>query len=240
MADELKVLSDTKSSTGGHLVTEDYDKHPRVCRHGVWIGWKETFSQTVTLAFEHTAHPYVGWSVNGVTVIDPGYGPIVQPPGDPCPGAPSVLYTCPVGGLFHQISFTSVSGSPKACLSVQAIYREHGEQGLPFHGGPAMTLCLSGSNIEWPAYLILQEQACLRRWRDILRKYVEVAHVGPLDPIELLASLPAEDVTLLQAAAEALEQVKPDEQPVLANALRETVIGVLRSRMLPGAGSQKA
>jgi hypothetical protein len=240
MADELKVLSDTKSGTGGHLVTEDYDKHPQACRHGVWIGWKETFSQTVTLAFEHTEHPYVGWSINGVTVIDPGYGPIVQPPGDPCPGAPSVLYTCPVGGLFHQISFTSISGSPKACLSVQAIYREHGEQGLPVHGGPAMTLCLSGSDIDWPAYLILQEQACLRRWRDILRKYVEVAHVGPLDPIELLASLPAEEVTLLQAAAEALEQVKPDEQPVLANALRDTVIGVLRSRMLPGAGSQKA
>jgi hypothetical protein len=231
MASELKVVSDTTTNTGGHLVTEDYDRHPRACRHGVWIGWKETFTQTVTLAFEHAGHPYVGWSINGTTVVDPGYGPVTQPPGDPCPGAPSVLYSCPVGGFFHQISFTSTAGSSKACLSVQAIYREHGEQGLPAHDGPTTTVCLSGANIDWPAYLVLQEQACLRRWHDILRKYVEAADVGPLDPVALIAGLPAEELTLLQSAAEALEEIKPDEQPVLANALREAVIGVLRSRM---------
>jgi hypothetical protein len=231
MADELKVVTDTRSDVGGHLVTENYDEHPRACRHGVWIGWKETFRQTVTLAFEHTGHPYVGWSINGVTVVDPGYGPVTPPPGDPCPGAPSVLYVCPVAGHFHQISFTSIAGSPKSCLSVQAIYREHGEQGHPAHDGPATTVCVSGSHIDWPAFQILQEQACLKRWRDILRKYVEVADVGPLDPVELLTGLPADERTLLQAAAEALEEIKPDDQPVLANALRDTVIGVLRSRM---------
>ena len=231
MADELKVVSDTKSNAGGHLVTEDYDKHPRACRHGVWIGWKETFSQTVTLAFEHTGHPYVGWLINGIRVIDPGYGPFTQLPGDPCPGAPSVLYSCPVGGLFHQISFTSVAGAPQACFSVQAIYREHGQQYSPPRDGPTTSLCLSGSDIEWPAFLILQEQACLRRWKDILRRYVEVADVGPLDPVALLSSLPDEERTILQAAAEALEEIKPDQQPKLSNALRDTVVGILRSRM---------
>jgi len=235
MADELKVVSDTRNDTGGHLIFEDYDQHPRACRHGVWAGWKETFTQTVTLAFEHIAHPYVGWSVNGVTVVDPGYGPFTQPPGSPCPGVPSVLYSCPVGGLFHQISFTSLSGTARQCFWVQVLYREHGEQNLPPHDGPGTTLCVSGSDIEWPAFLIAQERACLRRWRDILRRYVEVADVGPLDPVEFLTRLPAEDQTMLQSAAEALENINPDEQPALSNALRDTVIGILRSRMPGGA-----
>jgi hypothetical protein len=239
MANELKVVSDTRNVTGGHLVFEDYDRHPRACRHGVWVGWKETFSQTVMLAFEHVAHPYVGWSVNGVTVIDPGYGPFTPPPGAPCPGVPSVLYSGPVGGLFHQISFTSSSGAPRACFWVQVIYREHGEQNLPPREGPGMTLCVSGSDIEWPAFLVAEERACLRRWWDILRRYVEVADVGPLDPVEFLTSLPAEELAMMQAAAETLEKINRDEQPTLSNALRDTVIGILRARM-PGATTSTA
>jgi hypothetical protein len=236
MVGELKVVSDTRSVTGGHLVFEDYDSHPRACRHGVWSGWKETFSQTVTLAFDHVEHPYVGWSVNGVTVIDPGYGPFTQPPGVPCPGAPSVLYSCPVGGLFHQISFTSSSGAPRACFWVQVIYREHGEQNLPPHEGPGMTVCVSGSDVEWPAFLVAEERACLRRWWDILRRYVEVADVGPLDPVEFLTRLPADELAMLQAAAQTLEKINADEQPRLSNGLRDTVLGILRARM-PGAAA---
>jgi hypothetical protein len=43
MGIELEVLSKTKTVTGGHLVAEDYDEHPVLCRRGLWVGWKETF-----------------------------------------------------------------------------------------------------------------------------------------------------------------------------------------------------
>jgi hypothetical protein len=236
MANQLVVVDDSKSPTGGHVVVEDYDEHPRPCRRGLWIGWKETFSQRVTLAFERPGHPYVGWSLNGVTVIDPGSGPFPRPPGEPCPGQPSVLYFAPVGGLENQIQFTGAPGIPRVCLGVQALYREHGN--LPaLVAGPSTTVCLSGADIEWPAFLVKEEIACQKRWWEILRRYVEVADVGPLDPVAFLGELPDQDLKVLHAAAQTLERITGEDQPELANAIRERVVGILRSRMVGAPGA---
>src|SRR5215217_7080945 len=80
-------------------------------------------------------------------------------------------------------------------------FLRHGESRYdPPHEGPWTSVCLDGFDIEWPSYLILEEQACLKRWGEILRQYVEVAEVGPLDPVELLFGLPEQDLMLLQAA----------------------------------------
>jgi hypothetical protein len=48
--------------------------------------------------------------------------------------------------------------------------------------------------------------------------------------------LPAEELAMLQAAADTLEKIDRDEQPALSNALHDTVIGILRARM-PGAAA---
>jgi hypothetical protein len=239
MASDLVVLSNTRTPTGGQrLVVRNYDQNPRPCRSGYWIGRQENFSQTVTLAWEHSeeGHPYIGWSVNGETVMDPGGDPLVL---EPCPGLASVRYTCPIDDLYHQISFTSTPGHPQVCFWVQALFLRHDESRYdPPHEGPWTSVCLDGFDIEWPSYLILEEQACLKRWGEILRQYVELAEVGPLDPVELLVGLPEQDLILLQAAAQSLERVNADQQPALANALRESVVGILRSRT-PGAHSRR-
>lgn len=234
MAGELVVESDVRTVTGGHLVTEDYDRHPRPCRHGIWIGWQQTFTQTVTLSFQHSGHPYVGWSVDGQMLVDPGGGSVTQPPGDPLPGIQGVVYSCPLGGYWHRISFTSTSAVPQTCFQVQVLFREHGEHGHPLHDGPAMRLCLAGSDVEWPAFQLLEERACLRRWWDVLQRYAEVAEVGPLDPVAFLTALPGRDLAMLQAAARTLDELDADAQPVLADALRDRIVGILRSRPATG------
>jgi len=248
MASELVVVSDTKRPTGGRprLVVRNYDQDPKPCRRGYWIGQQENFSQEVTLAanIEPQRHPFIGFAVNGQMVVTPGKGPftdnpLMAPTGDlPCPGLPSVNFTCPVIGpsgekLFHQISFSSTGGiTPYVCFGVQAFFVHHNEDpAAPPHAGPSTSVCLRGFDIEWPAYLILQEQACLKRLSEILRRYVEVAEVGPLDPVAFVANLTEQELMLLHAAAGALEGIDAEDQPALANALQQSVIGILRSRM---------
>jgi len=118
------------------------------------------------------------------------------------------------------------------CFGVQAFFVHHNEDpAAPPHAGPSTSVCLRGFDIEWPAYLILQEQACLKRLSEILRRYVEVAEVGPLDPVAFVANLTEQELMLLHAAAGALEGIDAEDQPALANALQQSVIGILRSRM---------
>ena len=74
MAHSLVEVSRTKSVTECYLITEDYTKHPALCRSGIWVGWKCSFAETVLLSYEHDPEElYVGWLINGTMVIDPGY-----------------------------------------------------------------------------------------------------------------------------------------------------------------------
>jgi len=245
MANDLVVVSDTKTPTGRQRpVVRNYDQNPKPCRHGYWIGRQEDYVQTVTLEakIDPERHPFIGFSVNGETVITPGKGPFTNPlttppGGQPCPGLPSVKFWCPVGNNHNQISFTSTSGDPRVCFWVQAFFLHHDEDpNGPPHEGPWTSVCLEGFDIEWPAHLILEEQACLKRLSEILRRYSESAEVDPLDRVEFLAGLPEQDLMLLQAAAQTLEEINAQDQPALADMLRESVVGILRSRMPGGPG----
>jgi hypothetical protein len=233
MADQLVQLSDTINVTAKSLIIIDYNAHPELCRRGIWVGWQETFTETVTLAYEHTEDPfYVGWQINGTTVIDPGFSAGTPPWGAPCPGAPSVTYRCPVDGFFHEISLTSSSGDPTECVQVQVLYRGPADQYKPAHYGPSMYVCLSGSKIEWPADKVKAWESCLAALWAKLRQYVELAHVNPGDPVEFLAGLPPALATRLQAGVETLEHLDGAAQPRLAKAIKDDVLGILRARML--------
>ena len=232
MTVELKVLSKKKSVTGGRLVVEDYDDHRVLCRRGLWVGWQETFIQTVTLGYEHEGYDLVvGWAVNGQTIFDPGHGTAVIFPGEPCPGQPSVRYVCPVEGHWHRISFLSTPGEPEHCLSVQALFRRRDTGWQQLEDGPFIQVCVSGSVIQWPAHLIKEEAACLRHVWDVLKRYAEVAHVNPGDPVQFLAAFPVAELRRLEASAQTLERLDEKEQPALAQALRESIVGTLRSRI---------
>ncbi|CAN5258294.1 hypothetical protein BH20ACT5_BH20ACT5_07220 [soil metagenome] len=81
-------LSDEVTTTGCDLVVIDYDQQPQLCRKGIWVGSQCQQSQRIVLSYEHDPEPlYVGWSINGTTVLDPGYGTFTPPGGSPAPGA---------------------------------------------------------------------------------------------------------------------------------------------------------
>jgi hypothetical protein len=237
MTHPLVELSRTKHQTSAHLVIEDYDKHPTICRHGIWVGWSVTFTETVVLSFEHDPEElYVGWAINGTTVIDPGYSSGTPPWGYPAPGAPSVTYVTPVDGFFHRLSLTSTSGSGEVCLWVQVLYRGPSEAGAPAHYGPAMGVCLSGAEVIWPAYKLEEEKRCLAAFFDLLRRYVEVAHVNPGDPVEKwLARLRGEEAVRMKAELETLQKIDPKANRELADAIKADLARMLRAR-IPGAG----
>src|SRR5271157_1290516 len=92
----LTVEGDTTTPDGGRLVFVDYTKNPRACRSGVWVGWEDLFTETVTIGWEHpevVTDPdgeeggvvNVGWYVNGVDIHIGGHIALNQP----CPGMPS-------------------------------------------------------------------------------------------------------------------------------------------------------
>jgi hypothetical protein len=235
MSDQLVVLSDTKNVTGQTIVIEDYNKHPVLCRSGIWVGWLTTFTETVTLQYQHTEDPlYVGWAINGTTVIDPGYSSGTPPWGVPCPGVPSVAYCCPVDGFLHNISLTSTSGDPYECLTIQVLYRGPNDANNPAHVGPFMSVCLAGSEIDWPAKKVAESERCMADLWARLGRLIEIAHVQPGDPVEWLGSLPSEESIRLQAEVNTLEQLDVTAQPALAKAIRADLTGMLSARM-PGA-----
>jgi hypothetical protein len=229
---EIKVLSNTKKSTGGHFVVEDYDANPVLCRRGLWVGRKELFVQTITLDYEHEGlELMVGWAVNGQVVVDPGYtGTMLLP--EPVPGLPTIVYQCPVQGHWHRITFICSSGQPEQCFSLQALFRRRADNYQTVEDGPTVKVCVSGSMIEWPAHLIKEEATCLRHVWDVLKRYAEVAKVNPGDPEQFLTAFPPSELRRMEASAQALDQIDEREHPELAKTLHENIVGTLRSRIV--------
>jgi len=236
MTHSLVELSDTRTVTTSYLVVEDYTKHPRLCRYGVWVGWKSEFTETVVLSYDHDPEElYVGWSINGTTVIDPGYSAGTPAWGAPAPGNPSVTYRCPVAGLYHRISLSSTPGDANQYLWVSVLYRHPNEANAPFHVGPSHSVCLSGSEIAWPAAKLAETQACLARLYDILRRYVEVAHVGPGDPVESwLGELDGDEVARVDALLTTIEQLNRETDRLLFEAIRAELTGMVQWARSPG------
>jgi hypothetical protein len=236
---QLVQLNDTKQITGWHLVTKDYTKEHDLCRHGVWVGLLEEFSETVTFAYEHSnENLYVGWAINGTTVVDPGYGSGTPPEGLPCPGAPSVTFHCPVDGYFHEISLTSTPGDPDESLAVQVLYVVYPNPDTILNG-PFTYVDLAGSETIWPAHLVQEANACYAAFWEKLHQYVAgPGHVAPGDPVEWLAGLPAEVAVRLEAEVATLTQLDAQAQPRLAKAIQDDLMGILRGRRFGAGGAQ--
>ena len=237
MAHPLVELSRTRHHTGANFVIEDYGKHPRLCRHGVWVGWQTTFTETVLLSYEHDPENlYVGWAINGTTVLDPGYGTGTPPWGAPAPGDPSISYVTPVGGFSHRLSLTSTAGSESECLWVQVLYRTPSQAGQPAQFGPAMSVCLTGSLVAWPSADLEEEKRCLDHLHDLLRRYVRVARVPPWEQVQQwLSHLRGDHAVRFRAEIETLAKLDPAADRELAEAITADLAGQLHARM-PGAG----
>jgi hypothetical protein len=232
MADPLVILSDTKDIISQGIVVIDYDHVRAFCRHGIWEGWQEIFTETVTLAYEHTVEEYVGWQVNDVTILDPGFSNGTPPWGAPLPGFPTVTYTSPVGGLFHEISFKSSANDPIEKFWVNVLYRTSEEQQQPTYG-PGMWVTLSGQYIDWPWFLLMEQRECIQRWLSIFEKIseiYEVATVNPGDPVEWAGGFTPDEVNGLKAGAEILQKIDAKKQPDLAKRIASYVNGILQWR----------
>jgi hypothetical protein len=234
---QLLEYSRVEPKTGqAQLIIMDYDQHPKLCRRGIWVGWLVEMRETVILSYEHDPEElYVGWSINGATVIDPGYSSGTLYPA-PAPGEPSVSYQCPVNNLFHRISLASSPGHTEVCLGVQVLYRSPLESAYPAHPGPLMRVCLSGSRIDWPTDKLQEEQNCLKRYRHLLDKYVQVQHVGPGDPVERwLARLRGDEAIRLRAELETLEKLDRKVDRQLSDAIVSDLIRTVQWAKMPGA-----
>jgi hypothetical protein len=254
MPHALIELSRTKTDVGGSVVIEDYGQNPMLCRSGVWVGWKEIFTETVVMTFEHgTEDLYVGWELNGVTVIDPGYSPGTPPQGDLVPGAPSIVYRTPVNGFYHELSLTNTAGTDETCVHVRVLYRGPTEATAPAHLGPATSVCLNGTDILWPADKVAAEQICLAKYRHRIDQYVIPAYVGPGDPVELglghrgpadpldhwLAGIRGEDAIRVAAEVEALEKAHPEADHRLNDAIRRDLAAKIGRARMRGAAKRR-
>jgi hypothetical protein len=239
MAHPLIELSRNRNVTKSYVVTEDYTNKPTLCRSGVWVGLRSEFTETVVLSYEHDPEElYVGWSINGSVVIDPGYSAGTPPWGAPAPSDPSITYRCPVGGQFHRLSLSSTPGSDQECLWVRVLYRHPNEAGAPFHEGPSLSTCLSGAEVKWPPAKVKAEQACLAHFRELLRRYVELPPpVGPPDPDPVerwLERLGGGEAARVRALVETLADLDPAEDPEVFEAIKADVASMVKWAQSPG------
>lgn len=240
MSNTLSEINRIRHITGSSIVTEDYDSHFRLCRSGIWIGLENTFTETVTLSYEHTNELYVGWKINGVTIVDPGYSSGTPSWGSPVPGVPGVSYKCPVDGFFHRISFTSTSGMDEQCFYAQVLYRNGiAEANMAPHSGPSLCVCISGKEIEWPEDKLEEEAQCLAALFDKLKRYRLIRKVFPPDPIEWLRRFEGQEAQILKASVNTYERINAERQPIFSKMLEESIVNSLQAHAL-GANRLKS
>jgi hypothetical protein len=234
MTHPLVELSDTRVITGGWLEIKNW--HYGLCREGIWFGWRSIFQETLVMSYEHDPEElYVGWAIDGTTVIDPGCTAGTPPFGLPVPSDPSVRYRCPEAYYYHRIALISTPGEPQHCMNLQVLYRTpNGAYGPPFLG-PSAWVCVSGYEIEWPKDKLEEWRRCIARLRELLERYVKIAHVGPGDPVEhWLEHLEGEEAVRVEAMIEALEKLDAKADERIVEAIRAELTGLVRWAESPG------
>ena len=109
----LIELSDDTTTTSCCLMIVDYDVNFHMCRKGIWVGRRCQQRERIVLSYEHDPEVlYVGWSINGTTVLDPGYGTFTPPWGAPAPGTPDVTYQ-PEWTRSHTASLCAWNRAPR-------------------------------------------------------------------------------------------------------------------------------
>jgi hypothetical protein len=235
MTHPLIELNRSRVVTGGWLEIKNWGYG--LCREGIWFGWRSIFQETVVMSYEHDPEElYVGWSINGTTVVDPGYSAGTPPFGFQAPGEPSVRYRCPdASGLYHRIALISTPGEPEHCLNLRVLYRTPSGAGSPPLLGPSAWVCLSGYEIEWPKDKVEEWKRCMDHLREILERYVKLAHVGPGDPVEhWLEHLEGDESVRVGAMIEALETLDATADERIVEAIRSELTGLVRWAESPG------
>lgn len=243
----LIELRHTRFEIGRTIAVEDYSTHPRLCRSGLWIGLASDLIETIVLSYEHDSGPdpeqlSVGWAINGFTVSEPG-SPDSHPEsvlGWPAPDASSVSYVTPVDGLHHRLQLRSTPGITGVCLNVQVLYRlpsEDPNSGSTPHPGPSRMTCLSGRDVAWPHDKLEAEQACWRRFRDLVERVIDVVPVGPGPVEEWLARATDDDLRFFHAGFETLEALHPERDAELGVALRAQMAATIKRLRTPRPSS---
>lgn len=196
----------------------------------IWVGWLCNFTETVVLSYEHDPNPlYVGWQLNGITVIDPGFSQGNWPYGDPVPGLPSLTYVCPYQGFYHKIAITGSQGMDEVCLWAQVLYRPGDANPAnpgPALDGPGMNVCIDGYRVIEPVRLQEEWRACLAEFAERLRRFEEIARINPGDPVERwLEGLDPVEGYKLVGMVETLGQLDPQRDEVLQSAIENELRG---------------
>ena len=93
--------------------------------------------------------------------------------------------------------------------------------------------------MEWPAYLLKEEQECLRHWHEILRRYVRVVPPSPWpDPGPLsrwLERVRGEEAVRFKAELETLEKLDPEADRRLAEAIVTDLTRTVTWAAMPGS-----
>jgi hypothetical protein len=239
----LVELSNDVATTSCELQVVDYDHVRRLCRSGIWVGRRCEQRQRIVLSYEHDPEVlYVGWSINGTTVLDPGYGL----PTDPripsyAPGMPDVRYETGVNGFYHRIALSVAPDTPRRTPFVSVLYRRPDGWGSPANEGPGRMLDLRGVTENWPAAKLEEERRCWRDLRERLRHYSKVAHVGPGDPVQLALErvFDPDDMALL-GAARAVAELDPQHDADLIAEYTRRVSGLITRLTLGHVPSEGA
>lgn len=200
-------------------------------------------SQRVVLSYGHDPEPlYVGWSINGSTVLDPGYGTFTPPWGAPAPGAPGVTYETGVDWLAHRIALSVGPGTEAHTVHVRVLHRGPSDAAEPATLGPSRMVDLAGVATHWPASKLAEQARCWSRLLDLLRRYVEIPRWGPPDPWERLPGLIRlpEDMRVLSAVFAVADLDDKADAGVIAEYRRQATAIVTRlafGRSAVGPGS---
>jgi hypothetical protein len=117
---------------------------------------------------------------------------------------------------------------------VQVLYRYPSEAGLPSHRGPATSVCLDGWAVTWPADKVLETERCFESLYAKLRQYVQLPP-EPGNPVaQWLGGLRGDAALRVNALVAALEELDPQRDAELLQAVKGDLTSMLRWARSPG------